>query len=321
MTVVGRGAYGKVFLVKKRGEDDTPYALKILKKTQLVKDSLLEKTQAERSILEKIKNPYIVSLYYAFQTETKLYFVIDYLNGGELFTYLRKEKVFSEKRARIYLAEIIIAIGHLHKNNILYRDLKPENVLFDSEGHIKITDFGLSKTGFADGENTNSFVGTPEYMAPEIIKGTGHSRGADWWSLGALFYEMLTSRPPLYNSNRKQMLEDIISKKPIEMRSHFSPEATNLLRRLLERDPAKRLGSNEDDAAALMRHPFFKGIDWEKVKNKEHKAPFKPKVKGAFDTARIDKFFTKEEPKETLIDPNALGEKDKKAAYFDGFTY
>ena len=150
-------------------------------------------------ILEKVRNPYIVSLHYAFQTETKLYFVIDYLNGGELFTMLRKEKMFSEKKARVYLAEIIVALEYLHNNNILYRDLKPENILLDSEGHIKITDFGLSKTGVEPGQKSHSFVGTPEYLCPEIIKGEGHTRSADWWSLGAVFYEMLTSRPPHYS--------------------------------------------------------------------------------------------------------------------------
>mmetsp|Transcript_8992 Transcript_8992/g.15219 ORF Transcript_8992/g.15219 Transcript_8992/m.15219 type:complete len:161 (+) Transcript_8992:536-1018(+) len=160
-----------------------------------------------------------------------------------MFTYLRKERQFNELRSKIYAAEMVQAIGFLHQNDIIYRDLKPENVLLDSEGHIRITDFGLSKQGISHDKKTYSFCGTPEYLAPEIIKGNGHSWGADWWSLGALLYEMLCGRPPHYNRNRQQMLKDIVEK-PIVMKPYFSSEASNLLKGLLERNPDRRIGSS-----------------------------------------------------------------------------
>lgn len=265
---------------------------------------------AERDILEKIKNPYIVGLHYAFQTEGKLYFLIDFLNGGELFTYLRKEQKFNETRAKLYAAEIVCAIEALHRENIIYRDLKPENVLLDAQGHIRITDFGLSKQGVKQTDKTHSFCGTPEYLAPEIIKGSGHSWGADWWSLGALLYEMLCGRPPHYNRDRQQMLRDI-TEKPIPMKPYFSPEATSLLQQLLERDPSKRIGA-QNDAVDLKKHSFFADVDWDAIAAKEHEMPYKPKVRGPEDTSCIDKLFTKERLEETQVDPNALTAHQKK---------
>lgn len=178
-----------------------------------------------------------------------------------MFTYLRKDQRFAEQRAKIYAAEIVDAMGCLHTNGIIYRDLKPENVLLDKDGHIRITDFGLSKQGMGLNELTHSFCGTPEYLAPEIIKGSGHSRGADWWSLGALLYEMLCGRPPHYNRDRQQMLRDICEK-PIPMKAYFSVEATSLLKSLLERDPKKRIGYVDRDADEIREHPFFADVDW-----------------------------------------------------------
>lgn len=249
--VVGRGSFGKVYLVKKKDSPDVPYAMKVLNKDVVSKRNLMIKTQAERDILEKIGSPFIVKLHYAFQTEAKLYFVMDFLNGGELFFHLRKSKAFSEKRACFYTAQLVEAIRCLHQNGVIYRDLKPENVLLDCNGNIKITDFGLSKQGFekdGDAGKTFSFCGTPEYLAPEIIQGVGHDRQVDWWSLGALLYEMLTGKPPHYQpKNRKQMLKDIVEK-PVPMHEKFSPEAKMLLTQLLCRDPAKRLGASSTDA-------------------------------------------------------------------------
>lgn len=183
---------------------------------------------------------------------------------------------------------------------IVRRDLKPENIILDCSGHLKITDFGLSKQGLDQGSDskTYSFCGTPEYLAPEIITGQGHDKSVDWWSLGALIYEMLSGRPPHYSKNRKQMMQDIVEKR-IEMKAFFTVEAKSLLQGLLERDPSKRLGSSEDDANELKRHPWFAKIDWEKLSKKTLDPPFKPYVSGPEDTRNIDKMFTSETPKET----------------------
>ena len=189
--VIGRGSFGKVYLVRKK-DDNKYFAMKTLKKDQIIRKNQKENTKgkvhkvthiAERMILEKISHPFIVKLHYAFQTPEKLYFVIDFLNGGELFYHLRREGRFTEERTRFYSAEIILALECLHKNGIIYRDLKPENVLLDSEGHVKLTDFGLSKIGVSGENMSYTFCGTPEYLAPEVVRGSGHNKCVDYWSL------------------------------------------------------------------------------------------------------------------------------------------
>lgn len=185
--------------------------------------------------------------------------------------------------------------------------MKPENVLLDSEGHIRITDFGLSKQFMEPGMKTKSFCGTPEYLAPEIITGHGHYSAVDWWSLGALLYEMLCGRPPHYSRDRQQMLKDIVEKQ-VPMKSYFSPEAESLLRGLLERDPTNRLGCSPERGGAdeLRGHPFFADVNWDDVRIRRHETVYKPKVKGPEDTSCIDTLFTKEGLEETYVNPNVL---------------
>ena len=207
-----------------------------------------------------------------------MYFIIDFCNGGELFTYLKNERIFSEHRTRIYAAELVEALAYLHKNGVIYRDLKPENILLGADGHLKITDFGLSKLGLGRETRTYSFCGTPEYLAPEVIKGEGHSFEVDWWSLGALIYEMLVGAPPHFSKDKKKMLKKIVEVDIPMTSSKLTPDAKSFLSMILDKDPEQRLGGYKetdvirgsvgsvvemDDADDIRRHPFFKDIDWE----------------------------------------------------------
>ena len=229
--VIGRGAFGKVFLVTKKDTQQI-YALKVCKKMQLEERYQQHRLKNEREIMADIDHPFLINLRYAFQTDEKLCLVMDFINGGELFFHLRKASRFTEEKARFYSAEILVALNYLHEHNIVYRDLKPENILLDSEGHIKLTDFGLSKK-FS--QKTFSLCGTPEYLAPEILTEAGHDHSVDYWSLGILIYEMLAGKPPLTERNQEKLFELIMTKQ-ITMKSFFSSQASSLLSSLLVSD-------------------------------------------------------------------------------------
>merc|ERR1719362_2676501 len=239
MKVVGKGSYGKVMLVRHRVSEDV-FAMKMLRKEHVVKRNQVEHTKTERSVLEAVSNPFIVTLHYAFQTPKKLYFVLEFCPGGELFFHLSRAKRFSEGRCRFYAAEILLAIEYLHKLNIVYRDLKPENILLDSQGHVKITDFGLSKEGIQDNFSAKTMCGTPEYLAPEILDKKGHGKAVDWYSLGALLFEMLTGLPPFYTKDRTKLFQRI-RKEELKYPHYVSEMASGLCKALLEKDPSRRL--------------------------------------------------------------------------------
>lgn len=210
MKVIGKGSFGKVFLVREKSSKII-YAMKVLKKEYVIRKNQVEHTKTERNVLGKVNHPFIVGLNMAFQTSDKLFFVLDYCSGGELFFHLGKVGRFPEPRAKFYTAEIVLALEYVHGLGVVYRDLKPENVLLDSKGNVRLTDFGLSKEGVRDhSTGANSFCGTPEYIAPEVILRQGHGRAVDWWSTGALLFEMLAGLPPFYSKNREQMFEKIM---------------------------------------------------------------------------------------------------------------
>lgn len=320
LKVIGKGSFGKVMLVCKTDNKKT-YAMKVLHKANVIKRNQVEHTRTERNVLEYIRHPFIVTLRYAFQTKRKLYFVLDYCPGGELFFHLGRAGRFPESRARFYTAQITLALQYLHDLGIVYRDLKPENVLLDGDGNVALTDFGLSKEGINDNVSAHSFCGTPEYLAPEILTRSGHGRAADWWSLGALLYEMLTGMPPFYSRNRERLFQKIL-KSSLHLHRYFSPLAKSILQGLLNRNPLERLGS-KNDATGVKQHPFFKDMDWNLLFQKKLRPPFKPQVSNVVtDTANFDTEFTTmplsvDTTKTRLGSLASSGAKDK----FPGFTY
>ncbi|XP_060229445.1 ribosomal protein S6 kinase alpha-2 isoform X3 [Meriones unguiculatus] len=296
LKVLGQGSYGKVFLVRKVTGSDAGqlYAMKVLKKATLkVRDRV--RSKMERDILAEVNHPFIVKLHYAFQTEGKLYLILDFLRGGDLFTRLSKEVMFTEEDVKFYLAELALALDHLHGLGIIYRDLKPENILLDEEGHIKITDFGLSKEAIDHDKRAYSFCGTIEYMAPEVVNRRGHTQSADWWSFGVLMFEMLTGSLPFQGKDRKETMA-LILKAKLGMPQFLSMEAQSLLRALFKRNPCNRLGAGIDGVEEIKRHPFFVTIDWNKLYRKEIKPPFKPAVGRPEDTFHFDPEFTARTP-------------------------
>jgi len=316
--VIGKGSFGKVFLVREK-RTGTILAMKVLKKDYIIQKNQVEHTKTERSVLGHVRHPYIVGMVKAFQTKDKLFFLLDYCAGGELFFQLGKVGQFEESRAKFYAAQITLAIEYMHARDIIYRDLKPENVLLDERGNVRLTDFGLSKEGVRDSsEGANSFCGTPEYIAPEVLNRKGHGRAVDWWSLGALLYEMITGLPPFYSRNREVMFEKIM-KAELTFPPTMSTVCRDLLSRLLVRDPTKRLGSGPRDAIELKEHPFFADMDWEELNKGTLNTPWVPTVSGSLDTSQFDQEFTSMNP---IVSPDVreayFGSIDRQ---FEGFSF
>ncbi|XP_011155999.1 ribosomal protein S6 kinase beta-1 isoform X1 [Solenopsis invicta] len=318
--VIGKGGYGKVFQVRKiTGNDSgTIFAMKVLRKALIVRNQKdTAHTRAERNILESIKHPFIVDLKYAFQTGHKLYLILEYMCGGELFGHLNNEGIFLEDTARFYLCEIILALQHLHLQGIIYRDLKPENVLLDVNGHIKLTDFGLCKEHIQEGAVTHTFCGTIEYMAPEILTRSGHGKAVDWWSLGTLAYDMLTGAPPFTSNSRKKTIDKILRSK-LTFPQYLTADAKDLIRKLLKRQVVQRLGSASSDGEEVKAHKFFKHINWDEVITRQLHPPFKPNLSSAEDVSQFDKKFTTSAPIDSPVDYTLSESAD---GLFQGFTY
>ncbi|EFQ26420.1 uncharacterized protein GLRG_01564 [Colletotrichum graminicola M1.001] len=294
LKLIGKGTFGQVYQVRKK-DTERIYAMKVLSKKVIVQKKEVAHTVGERNILVRTAmsdSPFIVGLKFSFQTPSDLYLVTDYMSGGELFWHLQKEGRFDERRAKFYIAELILAIQHLHNNDIVYRDLKPENILLDANGHIALCDFGLSKANLTKNDTTNTFCGTTEYLAPEVLLDeSGYTKMVDFWSLGVLVFEMCCGWSPFYAEDTQQMYKNIAFGKVRFPRDTLSQEGRNFVKGLLNRNPKHRLGAT-DDAEELKRHPFFADIDWDLLAKKLISPPFKPKLTSATDVSYFDPEFT-----------------------------
>ena len=304
MKVIGRGSFGKVCLVQYKKTKEL-YAMKSLKKDVLLDQDQVESTIVEKKILEKLDYPFLVGMVFCFQTEERIYFIMPFVRGGELFQQLRKLRFFPEEKVRFYSAIIGLSLEYLHTHGIVYRDIKPENILIDADGYLRLVDFGMAKVLQGD-EKATSFCGTPEYLAPEIITGEGHNKSADWWSYGILMYEMFFGIPPFFCDNQEKMYQLIIKAElRFPKKINISDEARDLLQKLLIKNQDERLGS-KSGFNDIRIHPFFKGFDFDALEKRKIEAPFKPTLKDSMDVTNFDEEFTSEEVVNSEITENNL---------------
>ncbi|XP_026729451.1 putative protein kinase C delta type homolog isoform X6 [Trichoplusia ni] len=316
--VLGKGSFGKVLLAELR-DTEYYYAVKCLKKDVVLEDDDVECTLIERKVLALGTNhPYLCHLFATFQTDSHLFFVMEYLNGGDLMFHIQQSGRFPELRARFYAAEIVSGLKFLHKRGIVYRDLKLDNILLDFEGHVRIADFGMCKLQIYLDKTADTFCGTPDYMAPEIIKGLKYNQTVDWWSFGVLLYEMLIGQSPFSGCDEDELFWSICNEMPSYPR-FLSQEALTILTRLLDKDARTRLGGTECMHGEIRDQDFFHPIHWDRLERRELEAPFRPRVRHPMDTQYFDRAFTGERPRLTAVEPHVLRSMDQEP--FRGFSY
>ncbi|KAI1890888.1 hypothetical protein AGOR_G00158240 [Albula goreensis] len=312
--VLGKGSFGKVMLAELKGHNQF-FAVKALKKDVVLMDDDVECTMVEKRVLALAwENPFLTHLYSTFQTKEHLFFVMEYLNGGDLMFHIQDKGRFDLLRATFYAAEIICGLQFLHSKGIIYRDLKLDNVMLDRDGHIKIADFGMCKENMIGENRATTFCGTPDYIAPEILLGQKYTFSVDWWSFGVLVFEMLIGQSPFHGDDEDELFESIRMDTPHYPR-WITKEAKDLLEKLFERDPTRRLGV----VGNLRAHPFFKNINWPALERREVEPPFKPKVKSANDCSNFDREFLSEKPRLSHNDKNFIDSMDPTA--FAGFSF
>ena len=314
--LIGTGSLGKVILVRYK-KNKNIYAMKELSKSKIKINKQEENSKSERDLMIELTSPFILNIKFAFQDETKLYIVSEFLQGGDMFYHMHHSTInFTESTVKFYIIELILAIEFLHENNVIYRDLKPENILMNSEGHIKISDFGLSKKLENQKDKAYTLCGTLQYLAPEILKNKGYDKSVDWWSLGCIYFEMLTGNLP-FKTNGNKINLDVFEEK-IDFDENMNPLLINLISQLLNVNPKKRLGYGAQDAKKIKEHQYFNDVDWNKYLNKEIEPPFVPKLEGELDLRYFDKCFT-DEPVNS--NRTTINSRSNATSEYNGFTY
>lgn len=325
--VIGRGSYAKVLMVELK-RTKRVYAMKVIKKALVTDDEDIDWVQTEKHVFETASNhPFLVGLHSCFQTPSRLFFVIEFVRGGDLMFHMQRQRRLPEEHARFYAAEISLALHFLHERGVIYRDLKLDNVLLDHEGHIKLTDYGMCKEGVRPGDTTSTFCGTPNYIAPEILRGEEYGFSVDWWALGVLTYEMLAGRSPFDiaqaadnpDQNTEDYLFQVILEKTIRIPRSLSVKAASVLKGFLNKNPAERLGCGDSGFLDIVSHPFFKSIEWEMLEQKQVVPPFKPRLEGERDLANFPPEFTDEPVHLTPDNDTVIADIDQ--SEFEGFEY
>ncbi|XP_070259980.1 protein kinase C zeta type isoform X2 [Myotis yumanensis] len=324
--VIGRGSYAKVLLVRLK-KNDQIYAMKVVKKELVHDDEDIDWVQTEKHVFEQASsNPFLVGLHSCFQTTSRLFLVIEYVNGGDLMFHMQRQRKLPEEHARFYAAEICVALNFLHERGIIYRDLKLDNVLLDADGHIKLTDYGMCKEGLGPGDTTSTFCGTPNYIAPEILRGEEYGFSVDWWALGVLMFEMMAGRSPFDiiadnpDMNTEDYLFQVILEKPIRIPRFLSVKASHVLKGFLNKDPKERLGCRPQTGFSdIKSHAFFRSIDWDLLEKKQALPPFQPQITDDYGLDNFDTQFTSEPVQLTPDDEDVIKRIDQ--SEFEGFEY
>ncbi|XP_077461053.1 cAMP-dependent protein kinase catalytic subunit PRKX [Stigmatopora argus] len=283
IATVGTGTFGRVYLVRDKNSRIF-YALKQMRIPDVIRLKQEQHVHNEKAVLKEVNHPFLIQLFWTHHDECFLYMLMDYVPGGELFSYLRSRGRFSNATGLFYASEIVCAIEYLHSKDIVYRDLKPENILLDREGHIRLTDFGFAKKL---SDRTWTLCGTPEYLAPEVIQSKGHCRAVDWWALGILIFEMLAGHPPFFDDNPFGIYQKILAGK-LDFPRHLDFYVKDLIKKFLVIDRARRLGNMKNGADDIKKHRWFKAIEWETVPLRKLKPPIVPKVSHEGDTTNFE---------------------------------